>query len=148
MHFFHVLFTQKLFSATGFEVAGCLSCSLPAAGRSPKVCPSCSLSAVPGLDSIGPVSTQSFPSYCFLDSLLLHQLFISLCLPFLREVCPSHRLPSPILPAIQVSALLPYLFHIPPAATYQALLLASTASKELTAHSPCFEHHCVKKEPS
>lgn len=64
--------------------------------------PSCSCSAVPGLAPVGPVSSQSFPSYCFLESLRLQQLFPSLGLSFLREVCPSHQLPSPVPRAIQV----------------------------------------------
>ena len=89
----------------GFKVAGCLSCPLPAAGRSPEVLPSRSLSAVPGLAPVGPVSSQSFPSYCFPGSLRLQQLFTSLGLPFSGEVCPSHQLPSSAPPAIQVLAL-------------------------------------------
>lgn len=74
---------------------GCWSCPLPAAGRSPEIFASRSLSAVPGLAPVGPVSSQSFPSYCFPGSLQLQQLFTSLGLPFLGEVCPSHQLPSP-----------------------------------------------------
>lgn len=84
MHFFHVLFTQKLFSASAWRRfwGGWLPELLSTCnGKIPKN-PVCSFSAVPGLASVGPISTQSFPSYRFLVSLSLHQLFISLYLPF------------------------------------------------------------------
>lgn len=117
--------------------------------------PSCSCSAVPGLAPVGPVSSQPFPSYCFLESLLLQQLFTSLGLPFLGEVCPSHQLPSPVPQAVQVPALLLYLFLLQPLP--KPCRFPSTASQEgagsaFVAHSAPSEHHhlpaCAEKDPS
>lgn len=114
----------------GFKVAGRLSCPLPAAGRSPEVRPSRSRSAVPGLAPVGPVSSQSFPSYCFPGSLGLQQLFTSLGLPFFGRGLPFSpaALPHSSAPATRVPALLLSLFPIPPATTYQPCCLSSPAS--------------------
>lgn len=112
-------------------------------GKTPRR-PSCNCSAVPGLAPVGLISSQSFPIYCFLESLRLQQLFTSLGLPFLGEVCPSHQLPSPIPWAIQVPAPHPYLFPIAPETSSQARPLSlhsqSGAGSAFVAHSPPLGH--------
>lgn len=108
--------------AWGRFQGGCLSCPLPVAGRSPEVLPSRSLSAVPGLAPVGPVSSQSFPSYCFLGSLRLQQLFPSLGLPLFFGGERFVLLSSCPLPAPSDSNPSPPPLFIPPATTYQALL--------------------------
>lgn len=107
----------------GFKVAGCLpERPLPAAGRCPEALSSRSLSAVPGLASEGPVSSQSFPSYCFPGSLQLQQLFTSPGLPFFGRGLSFSPAAFSHPPAIQAPALLPYLFPSSSVTTHEALL--------------------------
>lgn len=127
---------------------GC--CPLPAEGHSPEAFSSCSLSAVPGLAPVGPISSQSFPSYCCLDSLWLQQLFAFLDLPGLGRglsFSPAAlSLSHP--PDIQASATLLYLFLILPVSAAQALLPSlynhlGHHCLGLAAHSPPFEYRCL-----
>lgn len=109
---------------------GCLSCPLPAAGRSPEVLPSRRLSAVPGLAPVGPVSSRSFPSYCFPGSLRLQQLFTSLGSPFFGRGLSFS--PAALSQPPSRSSPSPAALFIPPATAYRAASPPQAARRALT----------------